>query len=162
MTLKEKLTAKEGIFTNPWIIAIIALLCTLLWGSATPFIKIGYSLLLPDKDVPSTILFRRNTLLLRGRTHRNNIQHSEKEISLSEGREYRQGSHRFGIPDRSSVYLLLRWSCQYKRCQGNYTDGLLDLLCDPHLLAHLQAREALRQEDSRLRSRAFGNSSYQS
>ena len=57
MTLKEKLTAKEGIFTSPWIIAIIALLCTLLWGSATPFIKIGYSLLLPERDVPSTILF---------------------------------------------------------------------------------------------------------
>lgn len=35
----------------------LALLCCALWGSATPFIKIGYQLILPEKDVPSTILF---------------------------------------------------------------------------------------------------------
>lgn len=43
--------------TNPWIVAIIALFCCALWGSATPFIKVGYELILPHKDVPSTILF---------------------------------------------------------------------------------------------------------
>jgi len=35
----------------------LALLCCALWGSATPFIKIGYQLILPEKNVPSTILF---------------------------------------------------------------------------------------------------------
>lgn len=43
--------------TNPWIVAVIALFCCALWGSATPFIKVGYELILPHKDVPSTILF---------------------------------------------------------------------------------------------------------
>lgn len=38
-------------------VTVIALLCCGLWGSATPFIKIGYQLMLPDKNVPSTILF---------------------------------------------------------------------------------------------------------
>lgn len=38
-------------------VTVMALLCCALWGSATPFIKIGYSLMLPVKNVPSTILF---------------------------------------------------------------------------------------------------------
>ena len=47
----------ESVFSHPLFITAVALFCCALWGSATPFIKIGYQLLLPDKDVPSTILF---------------------------------------------------------------------------------------------------------
>ncbi len=45
------------IYTNMIFVTIIALFCCALWGSATPFIKTGYTLMLPDKDVASTILF---------------------------------------------------------------------------------------------------------
>lgn len=45
------------IFTNTIFVTFAALLCCALWGSATPFIKIGYELILPEKDVASTILF---------------------------------------------------------------------------------------------------------
>ncbi len=48
---------KQNIFKKPAVVVICALICCALWGSATPFIKTGYELLLPDKDVPSTILF---------------------------------------------------------------------------------------------------------
>jgi len=48
---------KSKIFTNTFFVAIIALLCCALWGSATPFIKIGYELIRAKEDVPSTILF---------------------------------------------------------------------------------------------------------
>ncbi len=48
---------KNKLLSNPLIVAALALLCTALWGSATPFIKIGYELILPEKNVPSTILF---------------------------------------------------------------------------------------------------------
>ena len=48
---------KTNIFTNPLIVAIIAIFCCALWGSATPFIKTGYSLMLPHGGVPSTMLF---------------------------------------------------------------------------------------------------------
>jgi len=54
--MKEN-TKGSVFFTNPIVLTAIALLCCALWGSATPFIKIGYGLLLPEKDVPSTILF---------------------------------------------------------------------------------------------------------
>ena len=48
---------KQSVFQKPLVVVICALICCALWGSATPFIKTGYELLLPDKDVPSTILF---------------------------------------------------------------------------------------------------------
>lgn len=48
---------KKSIFTNPLIVALGAILCCALWGSATPFIKLGYELILPVKDTASTILF---------------------------------------------------------------------------------------------------------
>jgi len=48
---------KDKIFTNRLFVAIAALFCCALWGSATPFIKIGYRLMLPVKNTESTILF---------------------------------------------------------------------------------------------------------
>lgn len=48
---------RRKIFTNRLFVAITALFCCALWGSATPFIKIGYELILPAKDPASTILF---------------------------------------------------------------------------------------------------------
>ena len=48
---------KQSVFKKPVVVVICALICCALWGSATPFIKTGYELLLPEKDVPSTILF---------------------------------------------------------------------------------------------------------
>ncbi len=45
------------IYTNTLFVAICAIICCALWGSATPFIKIGYELMIPHKDVSSIILF---------------------------------------------------------------------------------------------------------
>lgn len=45
------------IFTNTIFVTAAAILCCALWGSATPFIKMGYKLILPEQNVPSTILF---------------------------------------------------------------------------------------------------------
>ncbi len=49
--------AKKNIFSNTVFVAFFAILCCALWGSATPFIKIGSSLILPVKNTASTILF---------------------------------------------------------------------------------------------------------
>ena len=49
---------EKSIFSKPLVLTLLALLCCALWGSATPFIKIGYELVLPpERDVASTILF---------------------------------------------------------------------------------------------------------
>ena len=58
MEIKIEITnEKQSMFQKLLVVVICALICCALWGSATPFIKTGYELLLPDKDVPSTILF---------------------------------------------------------------------------------------------------------
>lgn len=49
---------RKNILQNPVVLTLIALLCCLLWGSAFPFIKIGYSLLgIRTSDTASQILF---------------------------------------------------------------------------------------------------------
>lgn len=48
---------KKNIFTHPLVVTLCALLCCALWGSATPFIKIGSSLIKPDDSVASTLVF---------------------------------------------------------------------------------------------------------
>ena len=57
MKITDLKTKGEKIFSHPLFVTLVALLCCALWGSATPAIKIGYQLMLPEKDVPSTILF---------------------------------------------------------------------------------------------------------
>lgn len=44
-------------FKNRLVVALGAILCCALWGSATPFIKMGYLLMLPVRNTASTILF---------------------------------------------------------------------------------------------------------
>lgn len=56
----------EKFFKLRVIVILGALLCTALWGSATPFIKIGYNLMLPERGVASTILFAGIRFLFAG------------------------------------------------------------------------------------------------
>ena len=50
---------KKTIFTNWVFVTLGAIFCCALWGSATPFIKLGYRLMFENAspDIPSTILF---------------------------------------------------------------------------------------------------------
>ncbi len=56
---------KRNLLTHPIIIALLALLCCALWGSATPAIKIGYRLL-EVEGVPSIMLFAGVRFFLAG------------------------------------------------------------------------------------------------
>ena len=48
----------EKFFSKPYIVCICAIFCCLLWGSAFPCVKIGYSLFEIDRSsVPSLMLF---------------------------------------------------------------------------------------------------------
>lgn len=56
---------KEKFFTNTWITALCACICCALWGSAFPFIKIGYALFETD-NVGARILFAGMRFFLAG------------------------------------------------------------------------------------------------
>ena len=54
-------------FIRPHIIVISAIICTLLWGSAFPGVKIGYKLFgITSGDIPSYILFAGIRFLIAG------------------------------------------------------------------------------------------------
>lgn len=57
---------QNKLLTNTFFVAIAAMFCCALWGSATPFIKIGYELILPERNVASTILFAGTRFFLAG------------------------------------------------------------------------------------------------
>ena len=57
---------KNNFFTKGIAVFYFRMLCCALWGSATPFIKTGYELMLPEKDVASTILFAGIRFFLAG------------------------------------------------------------------------------------------------
>ena len=61
-----KKTDAAKFFTAPIIVILGAMLCCALWGSATPFIKIGYELMLPVNNVQSIILFAGIRFFLAG------------------------------------------------------------------------------------------------
>lgn len=51
-------TRAERIFTKGWVVAVCAICCCLLWGSAFPCVKIGYRLFEIDtSSAPSLMLF---------------------------------------------------------------------------------------------------------
>lgn len=56
MTGDIKMKKSNSIYTNPLFVVAMALLCTALWGSATPFIKTGYEALKVE-GTPSIMLF---------------------------------------------------------------------------------------------------------
>lgn len=53
-----KKSKAEMFFTKPWAVALCAIFCCLLWGSAFPCVKTGYNLFAIDKNhAPSLMLF---------------------------------------------------------------------------------------------------------
>lgn len=60
-------TTTERIFTNKKYIALLAIFCTFLWGSAYPAIKLGYDFFsIPSNDSYSKLLFAGYRFLLAG------------------------------------------------------------------------------------------------
>ncbi|MBE7018300.1 MAG: DMT family transporter [Ruminococcaceae bacterium] len=57
---------RNSFFSNPISVALIACFCCALWGSATPFIKIGSPLMIPDDKIASTMLFAGIRFFLAG------------------------------------------------------------------------------------------------
>lgn len=48
---------KINLFQNPIFVSLAAIFCCALWGSASPFIKLGYAASRPENNVPSTLLY---------------------------------------------------------------------------------------------------------
>lgn len=58
MNKRKEKDRSAGAMTNPWVVGLLAICCTALWGSAYPCVKSGYELFqIAGEDVSSKILF---------------------------------------------------------------------------------------------------------
>lgn len=58
MIRKKNKVARRNFWTNPFIVCLVAFICSFLWGSAFPCVKIGYRMLQVDSsDTGAQILF---------------------------------------------------------------------------------------------------------
>lgn len=58
---------KQGIFRNSMVVVLLAILCNMLWGSAIPFINLGYKLFaIPAGETATQILFAGCRFFLAG------------------------------------------------------------------------------------------------
>lgn len=58
---------KENILQKGWVVALLAMVCCFLWGSAFPCVKIGYDLFqIAAEDIASQILFAGTRFTLAG------------------------------------------------------------------------------------------------
>jgi len=77
MNTKEQLTNKtetiakeenrKDFLQKTWVVCVLALVCTFLWGSASPCIKLGYALFkIPSSETWTQILFAGTRFILAG------------------------------------------------------------------------------------------------
>ena len=75
MNTKEQITSttavneenKKDFLQKTWVVCILALVCTFLWGSASPCIKLGYALFqIPSGETWTQVLFAGTRFILAG------------------------------------------------------------------------------------------------
>ena len=141
-------TKKQGLFTNPIFVTLGAILCCALWGSATPFIKLGYRVMFENAspDIPSTILFAGIRFFFAGVLTVAIYSIARKKLL------YPKLSNMPKVAT-VAVFLLLRRTCQHLGCKGHGHLGLILVLRASYLRAYLQAGEAHTEEGNSLRDR---------
>ena len=56
LTGGEKESGSTDFLQKTWVVCALALVCTFLWGSASPCIKLGYALFqIPSRDRKSVV-----------------------------------------------------------------------------------------------------------
>lgn len=65
MTKRKEKT--QDFLQNNWVVCVLALVCTFLWGSASPCIKLGYSLFqIPSEETWTQVLFAGTRFVIAG------------------------------------------------------------------------------------------------
>ena len=65
--IMEKTNEKKDFIQKTWVVCVLALVCTFLWGSASPCIKLGYALFkIPSSETWTQVLFAGTRFVLAG------------------------------------------------------------------------------------------------
>ena len=94
--------------TKTWVVAALASLCCILWGSAIPMIKTGYRLLqVDDKHSQSDHRICRNKICV-SRTFRLTVSIQEKKGTLPDGKILKYAVPVCLMQTVDSIFLLYR------------------------------------------------------
>lgn len=112
-----QISEKQNILTRTWVVAALACVCCILWGSAIPVIKTGYRIFAVDSaDTASQIVFAGIRFALAGILVLLFASIREKELSFRTER-YSSMLSQFALLRPSSSIFLLHRSGTYIRCK---------------------------------------------
>ena len=85
-----QISEKQNILTRTWVVAALACVCCILWGSAIPVIKTGYQILAVDSaDTASQIVFAGIRFALAGILVLLFASIREKRVVLPDGKIFK-------------------------------------------------------------------------
>ena len=85
-----QISEKQNILTRTWVVAALACVCCILWGSAIPVIKTGYRILAVDSaDTASQIVFAGIRFALAGILVLLFASIREKRVVLPDGKIFK-------------------------------------------------------------------------
>ncbi len=108
----EKTNEKKDFLQKTWVVCALALVCTFLWGSASPCIKLGYALFkILSSETWTQVLFAGTrfvfagvlTILIGSILNRKNAASNEIKCT----KHCKTGN----VPDNSAVHIFLYRTC---------------------------------------------------
>ena len=117
-----RMTQKQNILTKTGIVALLACVCCILWGSAIPVIKTGYRFLHVDSsDIASQIVFAGVRFTLAGILVLIFASIREKKVMIPDKEILKYAVPVCLAQTVGPVFLLLHRCCQYIRSKrGNH------------------------------------------
>lgn len=138
----------KTILKKTWVVAALACVCCLLWGSAIPLIKTGYRLMQMDSaDTASQIVFAGVRFALAGILVLIFASLRERKVLLPDRTVLKYAVY---SSDGMSVFLLLYRCGTYLRCKRRYYHRSWEFYCDPAVLPCFSQGKNDRAKDARL------------
>ena len=98
----EKTNEKKDFLQKTWVVCALALVCTFLWGSASPCIKLGYALFkIPSSETWTQVLFAGTRFVFAG------------VLTILIGSIL---NRKMLLPTKSSVPNIVNWQCSRQFC----------------------------------------------
>lgn len=142
---------------NKKIAYLTAIFCTLLWGTAFPFIKVGYSAFkIEESDIGSKLILQECGLCWRDLWCFSFCGYQKENRRRFQKRYTARLFTRSGS-DRIAVYFYIHRNRFYKRNEHLYNNGLCVVLYRTFRAVVFQKRQAHADEDYRLYSRIRRN-----
>lgn len=143
---------------NKKIAYLTAIFCTLLWGTAFPFIKVGYSAFeIEESDIGSKLIFAGMRFMLAGFMVFLFLWISKRKPPTLSKKRYTARLFTRSGSDRIAVYFYIHRNRFYKRNEHLYNNGLCVVLYRTFRAVVFQKRQAHTDENYRLYSRIRRN-----